>query len=98
MGQLMSDPLSYATAAPGVHASRYGRRLRQRGLNNASETLTVLRNTVFLRSYPQNRASSMRFQLRCIHNPPLSSCYSSADRLPKHISCGPVQRLSTTEF
>ena len=42
MGQLMSNPLSYAAAAPGVHASRYGRRLRQRDFNNASETFTVL--------------------------------------------------------
>ena len=42
MGQLMSDALSYATAAPGVHASRYGRRLRQRDFNNASEAFSVL--------------------------------------------------------
>ncbi len=38
----MSDALSYATAAPGVPASRYRRRLRQRDFNNASETFTVL--------------------------------------------------------
>jgi hypothetical protein len=38
----MSDALSYATATPGVPASRYGRRLRQRDFNNASETFTVL--------------------------------------------------------
>ncbi len=38
----MSDALSYATAAPGVPASRYRRRLRQPDFNNASETFTVL--------------------------------------------------------
>jgi hypothetical protein len=38
----MSNALSYATAAPGVHASRYGRRLRQHDFNNASEISTVL--------------------------------------------------------
>ena len=42
MGQLMSDNLSYAPAARGVHASRYGRCLRQRDFDNASETFIVL--------------------------------------------------------
>ena len=73
MGQLMSDALRYATAAPGVPASRYGRRLRQRDFNNASETFTVLEtpssSVVTLKEGP----APMRFQVVCIHNRPLSS-------------------------
>jgi hypothetical protein len=37
----MSDALSFATAAPGVYSSRYGRCLRQRDFNNASDNSTV---------------------------------------------------------
>jgi hypothetical protein len=58
----MSDALSYATAAPGVPASRYGRRLRQRDFNNASETFTVLEtpssSVVTLKTGPAPYASS----------------------------------------
>jgi hypothetical protein len=72
----MSDALTFATAAPGVHSSRYGRCLRQRDFNNASDNSTVLEapssSVVALK-----KGKLVRFQLRCIHNPPLSSRHSS---------------------
>jgi hypothetical protein len=97
MGQLMSDALSYATAAPGVTASRYGRSLRQRDFNNASE-ISLSSKRRLPPELPSEQGKPHALPARCIHNPQLSSRYSSTDRLPKHISCGPVQRLSTTEF
>jgi len=86
MGQLMSDALSYATAAPGVLASRYGRRLRQRDFDNASETFTMLEtpssSVVTLKTGHAPCASSSLAST--VHHSP--SRYSSTDRLPKHIS------------
>ena len=78
----MSDALSYATAAPGVHASGYGRCLRQRDFNNASETSIVLETLSSSVVYPQKgKLDELRAPL-----PPHSSRPSSTDRLPKHIS------------
>ena len=73
MGQLMSDALSYATVAPGVHASPYGRRVRQRDLNNASEAFTVLKIPSSSVATLKKGQAPMRSQLGCIHNRPISS-------------------------
>ena len=77
----MSDALSYATAAPGVHASGYGRCLRQRDFNNASETSIVLET-------PSSSVVTLKGKLDALPAPlhPHSSRHSSTDRLPKHIS------------